>query len=102
MFVVIYLTIQVLVPLRAVIRPGQDEFGWQMYSEKPREFSYEVFTKDGTTKVINRSDFQASRRPEISFEKFLPEHLCDEVAGAVSVSVTRIGTQWQKTHPCRP
>ena len=85
-FIVVWLAIQILYPLRGVgLEEVPERFVWRMFSTFVAAPEYIVTTPDSTT-LIDLNDVTARLRADLPFERFLPQHLCETFPDAVTVS----------------
>lgn len=98
--VVLYVAVQVAVPLAALAQRGgflpfggditrfdgpQVRFGWQMFATVQDTSDYEVRWKDGTTSMINSVGLLGGLRGRAHYAG-VGERLCDRLPSAVSVA----------------
>lgn len=96
----LFLAVQVGVPVRAAWGPRPASFAWHMYSSFGEQVEqYSVRFADGSSTEIDPFDYIGQHRPDVPVSAGLPAHLCREMAGAVAVHV-RDGRKITE-HGCR-
>ena len=77
-FVVLFLTVQLVLPAIALFGPRPARFAWQMYSALPPVPRAWTVQGDGTTQEVDLVPLFAARRAEIDYQAVLREGLCDK------------------------
>jgi hypothetical protein len=96
---VLFLLIQIGVPLVRLRAPRPARFGWQMFSASPQRIRFSLLMQDGTTQPANLGKYVAQSRGEVNLEEALPRHLCRMVSDVVSVEITTPDSK--RVYPCR-
>lgn len=88
-FVVIFLVVQIAVPLAALAGPRPGRFSWQMYSGVRTQATFSIVHQDGSLTPVTPRDYVAHPRLDIDFVAWLPDHVCSVEPDAVAVQVER-------------
>ncbi|MCI0685445.1 MAG: hypothetical protein L0Y71_25370 [Gemmataceae bacterium] len=84
-FVVLFLAVQILVPIVQLTRPLPTHFGWQMFSVDRPLPRYWVVLDDGTERDIDVYEHIGVRRLDADYHRAFPEYLCRTYPAAVAV-----------------
>lgn len=84
-FFVVFLAIQILVPLYLLTRPRPARFGWQMYAGAKAPHSVTLTRKDGSEITVPASAFVGAYRGDLEMIEALPPFLCQRYPGVQSV-----------------
>lgn len=76
-FFLVFLTVQLLVPLIALASPRPARFAWQMYAGIRTQADIVIVYADGRELPADPSAYLGSHRLEIDLSTFLPAHICD-------------------------
>lgn len=98
---VLFLLVQIAVPLARLSAPRPARFGWQMFSAIPQRTRYTLVLRDGTRQPVRLATYVANSRGEMDLEKALPRHLCRVVADLASVQVLAPDSGEPRVYPCR-
>lgn len=84
--VALFLALQLGIPLARLGEGDRTQrFGWQMFTAAEEAPEFVVVTEDSEIE-IELLDYLARARADIDIVGSMPAHLCEVVAGAVSVS----------------
>jgi len=100
-FILLFLSIQVGVPLTRLWSPRPARFGWHMWSTVPPRREVFLLMRDGSSGPADISRYVAQARGELDLDKALPPHLCrllPDVA-VVQIRSNRIATTQKHTCP---
>lgn len=98
-FCLVFLAVQIAIPLAMLPRPGVSKFGWQMYSGLA-ERHYQVLLDDGNTEWIPLGDHVVKHRLDIEYGPDLPPLLCRQISGAAAIVVTESTGRPAESFPC--
>lgn len=98
-FCLVFVAIQILIPLFQLSQPPIQPFGWQMYSSIAGH-RYDVDFSDGSTRLIDPEDFVLRYRSEIDYRGHLPQVLCERLPDATRVIATNGVEKTKDTYPC--
>jgi hypothetical protein len=101
-FFVMFLLMQVAVPLFQLTQPRPARFGWQMFSTLRADalgVSYHIEAAGGELIPVQLSAHFARVRLEIDHRTVLPPYLCEVTPGAAAVISERGGTTTGR-YPC--
>ena len=99
-FVVLFLSIQIIVPVAKLMSSRPARFGWHMWTVIPPRREIELVMRDGSTKTADLRPYIAQGRGELDLDHVLPPHLCrmmPDVAAVRYRSKRAVSTQ---THTC--
>lgn len=98
LFAVLFLTIQLVLPVVALFggRPGR--LGWQMYSAMPSVPTAWMVSADGSLTRLQLGDVFALQRAEINYRLVLPANLC-ETTDAFAIRL-KVGSEPAETIQC--
>jgi hypothetical protein len=99
-FMVAFLSVQLLVPALALFGPRPTRFAWQMYSALPPVPRAWAVAADGTVREVDLEPLFAARRAEIDYQAVLREGLCDAV-DAKAIRLQLHGDAAVEEIPCR-
>jgi hypothetical protein len=99
-FFVLFLLIQVGVPLLRLWSPRPARFGWQMFSASPQQIAFSLVLRDGTSQPVSLGRYVAQSRGEVDLEDRLPPHLCRVVPDVASVEITKPGSTQRRVYRC--
>lgn len=88
-FFVLFLLLQIGVPLVRLAKPRPARFGWQMYSAKLQRPRFSLVMRDGTTRPADLHPYVPQSRGEVDLERALPQHLCRAMPDVASVQILK-------------
>jgi hypothetical protein len=97
--IVLFLAIQIGVPLVQLFAPRPAHFGWQMFAAIGRRPKFSVVMRDGTTRPVDPSPYLAERRGDLKLEAALPPHLC-RILDIAAVQILFPNSQQPQVHTC--
>lgn len=101
-FFVLYLAVQVLLPLALLLRPRPARFGWQMYSAVPAEWRLVVERRDGHRTEVDARAYTAFFRGDSDSHALVLQEICGADPAVAAVHVKRVGAAEIATeHRCR-
>lgn len=93
---------QLVIPVYALVhtehRPGR--FGWHMYAALKQMPELEVVSATGTRRLRLPAILEVGWRPEIDYERRLPEYLCRRFPDAEAVRFVRDTPRQRIHHRC--
>ena len=84
-FFVLFLAVQIIVPIVQLTKPRPTHFGWQMFSALRSLPRYWVVLDDGSQRDINMYEHIGMQRLDADYHRALPEYLCRAYPTAVAV-----------------
>jgi hypothetical protein len=103
-FVVVYLTIQILLAGRALSRPHRSSsFGWRMFLNSGRVVRFDVGFRDGRVVELNAIQPKISIPlvgAQVDRPRFVPPYLCSQIPGAAWVRI-HVPTVAPTDYPCQ-
>lgn len=84
-FFVVFVAVQVLVPIVQLAKTRPAHFGWQMFSDWRSIPQYWVVFGDGSTREIDVHEHIGVRRLDADYHREFPAYLCRTYADAVAV-----------------
>lgn len=85
LIILVFVVVQLAIPLSRLGSNGPQRFAWQMFSKATQNREFVVTTDHGETEVV-LADYLAMARGDIDLTVYLPEHLCSVIEGAESVA----------------
>ncbi len=89
-FIVVYLLVQLTIPVVMLTRPKPVALGWQMFSSSQPQPTFVVVAADGGEETVTVDQLAERIRPEADYRRWVPTFLCRE-PGAVAVVVEHRG-----------
>ena len=99
-FVVLFLSIQIIVPAVKLMSPRPARFGWHMWTVKPPRRHVVLLMRDGTTRPADLRPYLAQGRGELDLDDVLPPHLCRMIPDVAAVHYRSRRTATIQIHPC--
>jgi hypothetical protein len=95
--------VQLAIPSVLLFRPGQQRFGWQMFSTARAWPGLRVVHANGERESLDVGMFYAFARGDLDAECFdqLPAHVCRVVPGLRAVELQRTAAAPPEIVPCR-
>ena len=75
-FFVLYLIVQVSVPIYRLWAPRPARFGWQMFSSSVYPVRVWLLRRDGSEEPIEPTAYVGNPRADLDYERFVPPHIC--------------------------
>jgi hypothetical protein len=97
---VLFLAIQIGVPLVKLRAPGPAPFGWHMFAAIPTRPKFSVVMRDGTIREVDPLRYFGERRGDMDFQRALPPHLCSTMDIA-AVQILFPGSERSQVYTCR-
>ena len=99
-FVVLFLSIQIIVPVVKLMSPRPARFGWHMWTVKPPRRQVVLLMRDGTSRPADLRPYLAQGRGELDLDHVLPPHLCRMIPDVAAVRYNSRITATTQTHTC--
>lgn len=100
-FFVIFLLLQIGVPLVRLWAPRPARFAWHMFTTNPKRVRYTLQMNDGTSKAVDLGQYVGLSRGEVNLENALPAHLCRVVPDLAAVQITKADSKQSRVYRCR-
>src|SRR5262245_6116127 len=84
-FCIVFLLVQVIVPIMQLPQPRPSRFGWQMFSGYRHIPKYWTVTADGAQHDVNVEELVGVRRLDADYHPALLDHLLRHTPGVVAV-----------------
>jgi hypothetical protein len=98
---VVFVTIQIAVPLVQLAGDRPERFGWQMFSGSGDLHDFEIITADGSVRAVETRDYVGYLRLEMEYADKLADHLCDLDAATVAVRILHDDPANDEVRACR-
>jgi hypothetical protein len=100
--IVLWLAVQIGVPIRQLFSPRQARFGWQMFSSRPQAPVVIAVREGGARDTLRLDDYFAFRRGDMSSSYIdrLPQHLCRVAPGVKRLIIHRSWRSPAEFHSC--
>ena len=98
-FFVLFLAVQILLPLTQVLGPKPARFAWQMFSGTIAPLQIKLKTDSGV-KDVDVSNMVGNWRGDLNFEKHLPPFVCRRFPESSSVLLYYVESDTPKEFPC--
>ena len=82
--IVVFLAVQLAIPISRFGDEGARRFGWQMFSSAGQEPHFVVTTSTEELE-IDLEDYMAMIRVDVDIAGLMPEHLCSVIPEAIEV-----------------
>ena len=99
-FVVFFLSIQIIVPAVKLTSPRPARFGWHMWTVTPPRRQVVLLMRDGTTRPADLRPYLVQARGELDLDNALPPHLCRMIPDVAAVRYNSRITATTQTHTC--
>jgi len=99
-FFVIFLAIQIVVPVVKLTSPRPARFGWHMWTARNRNPQFVMTMKDGSLSPVILSTYLGLSRGELDIREAMPAHLCRVVPDVVSVQIKTLDSEPSKVYSC--
>ena len=99
-FVVLFLSIQIIVPAVKLTSSRPARFGWHMWTVTPPRRQVVLLMRDGTTRPADLRPYLAQGRGELDLDNVLPPHLCRMIPDVAAVRYRSRSTATTQTHTC--
>lgn len=100
-FFVLFLIVQIGVPLAKLATPRPARFGWQMFSVRHQRVRFTLVKRDGTIEPLDLRRYLGQSRGEVDLTKALPPHLCRVVPDLAAVRITPPKSKVSQVYRCR-
>jgi 23S rRNA U2552 (ribose-2'-O)-methylase RlmE/FtsJ len=90
--IVLFLSIQIGVPLARLWSPRPARFGWHMWSTVPPRLEIDLVMRDGSSQPANLRPYVAQARGELDLDNSLPPHLCRMLPEVAAVQLRSSGS----------
>lgn len=97
---VLFLAIQIGVPLAKLRGPRPAPFGWQMFAAIGRRPKFSIVLRDGTIRPVDPSPYLSERRGDMKLEGAFPPHLC-RTMDIAAVEIMFPNSQHSQVYTCR-
>ena len=99
-----YLAVQIVVPLRGLLREGPSQFCWFMFTGREPRLDFLLHFDDGRS-IPLRDDLGLRRkarfyRQDADRERILPPHLCAAEPSLRGITIRRLGSSERTEYPC--
>lgn len=98
--IVLFLAIQIGVPLAKLSSRRPARFGWHMWTTVPSRRNFSLLMRDGSFRVADLSPYVALARGELDLNNALPPHLCRMMPDVAAVHVNSVGASTAQIHKC--
>ena len=99
-FFVVYLIVQVGLPVYRLWAPRPARFGWQMFSASAFPVRVWLLRRDGSEEPLAPDAYVGNARGDLDYERFVLPHICKMRPDAVSVRFQLPGPSAAKDYPC--
>jgi hypothetical protein len=100
LWAILFLVVQVAVPLWQLTRPRPARFGWQMYAGSAQAVEFTAIGRDGVTTPAPLDQYIIRPRDDLDLLRYVPPAICART-GAVAVRY-RVAPGHQPVEvPCR-
>jgi hypothetical protein len=99
-FFVVYLAIQVIVPVLRLFDARPSRWGWQMYAGTKAPISADLIREDGTMKTVPVAFYLGNYRSDLDLLEALPPYLCKKDPRTKVVRLN-FGNAPSRDFPCR-
>jgi hypothetical protein len=96
---IVFLVVQVAVPLAQLARPRPARFGWQMYAGISQPLAFTAVQRDGSLAPVQLDLYIIRMRTDIDLIRYLPPAICART-GAVAVRYRVIPEPDSREVPC--
>jgi len=99
-FFVVYLIVQVSLPVYRLWAPRPARFGWQMFSSSVYPVRVWLLRRDGSEEPLDPAAYVGNPRADLDYEKFVPPHICKLRPEVASVRFQLPAPAPLKEYPC--
>lgn len=99
-FIVLFLSVQIIVPVVKLMSPRPARFGWHMWTVTPPRRQVVLLMRDGTTRPADLRPYLAQGRGELDLDHVLAPHLCRMNPDVAAVRYRSRSTATTQTHTC--
>lgn len=98
MFVVVFLAVQMAIPIVALGEPRPARFGWQMFSGDVPQPAVGLILRDGEREPVSLEELSPVWRGDLPYRDHLGPYLCQRPE--VQAVVIEIRSGEEVVHPC--
>ena len=99
-FITLFLSIQIAVPVVKLLSPRPVRFGWHMWTVTPPRRHVVLLMRDGSSRPADLRPYLVQARGELNLDEVLPRHLCRMMPDVAAVRHRSPRTATTQTHPC--
>jgi hypothetical protein len=99
-FFVVYLIVQVSLPVYRLWAPRPARFGWQMFSSSVYPVRVRLLRRDGSEEPLDPAAYVGNPRADLDYERFVPPHICKMRPDVAAVRFQLPGPAPLKEYQC--
>ena len=99
-FIILFLSIQIAVPVVKLLSPRPVRFGWHMFTVTPPRRDVVLLMRNGSSQPADLRPYLAQARGELHLDDVLPAHLCRMMPDVAVVRYRSDRTGTTQTHTC--
>ncbi len=100
-FIILFLSIQITVPVAKLLSPRPARFGWHMWTIIPPRRDVVLLMRDGSSQPADLRPYLAQARGELDLDDILPPHLCQMMPDVAAVRYRSDRMATTQIHTCR-